>query len=74
MIDRLLIADLDETAIRVIRACRKFGIEALAAQARSDAVSMAVELEDRAACIERAGIAATANADPGRPVLTKIWF
>ncbi len=63
MIERLLIANRGEIAVRVIRACRELGIEAVAVYSQSDAESMAVDLADRAVCIGPAGPATRSYLD-----------
>jgi acetyl-CoA carboxylase biotin carboxylase subunit len=50
-IRRLLIANRGEIAVRVIRACRDLGIEAVVAFSEADRDSMAVRMADRGICI-----------------------
>jgi acetyl-CoA carboxylase biotin carboxylase subunit len=50
-IRRLLIANRGEVAVRVIRACRDLGIEAVVAFSEADRDSMAVRMADRGICI-----------------------
>ncbi|HLI15862.1 MAG TPA: biotin carboxylase N-terminal domain-containing protein [Acidimicrobiales bacterium] len=47
----MLIANRGEIALRVIRACRKLGLECVVATTPADRDSLAAELADRAVCI-----------------------
>jgi acetyl/propionyl-CoA carboxylase alpha subunit len=51
MIDRLLIANRGEIALRIIRACRELGIESVAVYSEADAASPHVAAADRAIAI-----------------------
>ncbi len=51
MYNRILIANRGEIALRVIRACREMGIEAIAVYSEADKDSMHVRLADQAFCI-----------------------
>jgi acetyl-CoA carboxylase biotin carboxylase subunit len=48
---RVLIANRGEIAVRIIRACRALGIEAVVAVSAADRESLAARLADRAVCI-----------------------
>ncbi len=51
MFSRVLIADRGEIAVRVIRACKEFGIETVAVYAQADRQARHVQLADQAVCI-----------------------
>ncbi len=51
MIGRILIANRGEIALRILRACRTMGIEAVVAYAEPDRSSLAAMLADEAICI-----------------------
>lgn len=48
---KILIANRGEIALRIIRACKEMGIEAVAVHSTADANSMAVRLADESVCI-----------------------
>ena len=51
MIERVLIANRGEIAVRILRACRTMGLEAVVAYSEADADSRAVRMADEAVCI-----------------------
>jgi acetyl-CoA carboxylase biotin carboxylase subunit len=51
MIERVLIANRGEIAVRILRACRGMGLEAVVAYSEADADSRAVRMADEAVCI-----------------------
>jgi acetyl-CoA carboxylase, biotin carboxylase subunit len=51
MIERVLIANRGEIAVRILRACRSMGLEAVVAHSEADAESRAVRMADEAICI-----------------------
>ncbi len=51
MFKKVLIANRGEIALRIIRACREMGIEAVVVHSTADASSMAVRLADESVCI-----------------------
>ena len=50
-VTRVLVANRGEIAVRVIRACKTLGIEAVAAVSEADRESLAAKMADRAVCI-----------------------
>ena len=50
-IRRLFVANRGEIAVRIIRACRKLGVEVVVGVSAADRESMAAQLADRAVCI-----------------------
>ncbi|MBR5090214.1 MAG: acetyl-CoA carboxylase biotin carboxylase subunit [Ruminiclostridium sp.] len=51
MIDRILIANRGEIALRVIRACRELGIETVAVYSTADRTALHAQIADRSVCI-----------------------
>ena len=51
MFSRILIANRGEIALRIVRACRTLGIEAVVAYSEADRASLPVQLADGAVCI-----------------------
>ena len=51
MIERILIANRGEIALRIIRACREMGVETIAVHSQADEQSLHVQLADEAICI-----------------------
>ena len=51
MIEKVLIANRGEIALRVIRACREMGIQSVAVHSTADADAMHVRMADESVCI-----------------------
>lgn len=50
-IQRLFVANRGEIAVRIIRACRKLGVEAVIGVSEADRESLAAKFADRAVCV-----------------------
>ena len=50
-VNRVLVANRGEIAVRIIRACQSLGIETVGAVSDADRESMAAQLANRAVCI-----------------------
>jgi len=51
MIEKILIANRGEIAVRIIRACREMGIETVAVYSEADKEALHTQLADEAVCI-----------------------
>ena len=54
MFKRILVANRGEIALRIIRACKELGVEAVAVYSVADRGAPYLELADRAICIGKA--------------------
>ena len=66
VINKILIANRGEIAVRILRACRDLGIPAVVAFSEADRDTLAVKLADEAICIGPAGGAAQLPEPAGR--------
>ena len=57
MIEKILIANRGEIAVRIIRACREMGIETVAVYSEADKEALHTQLADEAVCIGPAFLA-----------------
>ena len=51
MIEKILIANRGEIAVRIIRACREMGIETVAVYSEADKEALHTQLADETACL-----------------------
>ena len=51
MFSKVLIANRGEIALRILRACKEFGVETVAVHSTADADAMHVRLADESVCI-----------------------